>query len=292
MSSVTSTTQTPPIDLRVRGQEVIDKLGYMPAEVAGALRWRVLDLMLHTRSSVGKGVARQFPSGRRAQKRWFARSFQYSREAAEINAVAGEVFAVGGAANPAKRGRDFWDLLQTGGVIYSRSPMFIPFSIARDTVIVNRAERSRTFIQSTATRQGFALGDPRVSVINTRRRQGLVAFEPSRFDARTRRGIASTTLLVGVLRRSRRQPKLLGFVESFQSVYPQHAAQFDRVFDRVLTERGRASVAAETERLREAVLSRIGRTRGPGVGTNKQIADRSARRERTVRVSPPNTGSA
>ena len=280
MSTIAATTQTTPIDLRVRGQQVIDQLGYMPAEVAGALRWRVLDLLLHQRASTGKKVAVEFPAGRRAQKRWFARSFQYSREAVEIGKVGGEVFAVGGAANPAKRGRDFWDLLQTGGVIYARSPMFIPFG-PRGAVPAEARSRGRVL-------RDFSLGDPRVSVINTRARRGLVAFEPSRFDARTRRGIASTTLLVGVLRRSRRQPALLRWTQVFAEVYPKHAAEFDRVFDRVLTESGRASVAAETERLREAVLNRIGRTRG----TDKQRADRAERREQRVRIAPLGTGRA
>ena len=255
----------PSFSLQARGLEVIEKLGYLPSELTGALRVRVADLVLHQRLETGKRVGVSFPSRRKAQKRFFARSFQYSRKAEFLRELQGESFIVGGEADPAKRGRDFWDLLQTGGVIRSSGAMFIPFSPAS----------ARAFAKA-----GF--GD----VINQGRARGLLAVESGRAAGR---GFRSE--LVGVLRRTRRQPKLLQWFESFDTVYPRHAAQMDRVVEEVLTAEGRARVAQETERLTQQVAARLTRVYGASDrGTRAEAVRRGEKIGGRVRLSPAPLG--
>lgn len=239
--------------------EVLATLGYVPAALIGALSFRNFDLTSHHRKSVLK--YQKFPAGRRAQRMIAAGLHRYGRKRTApeaISDVVGETFA---AANSGVLAEDYFKHVEFGGVVRSKEYMAIPLA---------------------GGRRGSGPGDKATSLFRK-----LVAEKG--FDIRPGGWLTYTTkdgkksILMGVLRRQRHQPAVLGFYDQFDKIMPKHLARYERDIGMALTEAGRASLGRRTtaasaahlawrSAYREAVAGNGGDRRGA-----KKVADAAYR---------------
>ncbi len=233
----------------------------MDAAVTGALTIRALDLVDHHRRRVGKQVAQDFPGKRAAQKFWFARSFRYTNNYAK---TVGQVQAEGYATGIEGARERFWQNLEEGGTIRSTGkPFVIPFP--------------------RGTRAGQeALGtDPSPRLVRGSFESLYGTLSKRTFDF-TRNGNIVRVLgragyrgyraqVIGAIRRTRQQPKMLEFRREFDKLLPEHQREIDKVFDMALSAVGRTKLAADTERRADTLAARLVRLRG---GLSQQDKER------------------
>jgi hypothetical protein len=281
------------LDVTVRGTELISQIGSIPDAVVGALRVRVLDMMAHHRSSVGKKVAQDFRNKRGAQKLWFARSFQYTdNKAVTIGQVAGGSFAVG----LEKGARSIWESLQVGGRVAASGVMLIPFkNISR-----SGRESWDNFAREFGPDGGGHIDASRFGITP----QGYV-YE-KRIGGGRRRGAAvmigarggpvgpGSVRFLGVARRARSQPKLLRFFETFEDIQSRHSSEIDRIFDLAITAAGRITLAEETpvklDKLAERLAGHAPGGRAPAVRKAAAVAAAATKLNPIIDITPGRGG--
>lgn len=283
MSRLPGSSQgTAALTLEAKGLAVIEQIGYMPDALVGALRVRILDLMAHHRAKVGQSVASAFRGGRKAQKFWFARSFQYTDNAAtNIGKARGESFAVGLDGGR----KDYWSVLQVGARISAAGPMLIPFP-------TSRAGSGKTAWDNFAREFGDdGVVDPKKFGISP----AGVVYAHVHGVASRRRGLASIFdknrklydrgIPIGVIRKARTQRKLLRFFESFNDVYPRHVAEFDRMFDLAITATGRETLVRDAEKNLAALKERLA-NRGASRSGGPRVRKAAAAAAAATRLNP------
>lgn len=280
-----SPSGTPGDQLRVRvTDDVTPTLQAMDTAVTGALAIRALDLVDHHRRRVGKQVAMDFPGKRAAQKFWFARSFRYTNNYAK---TVGDVQAEGYATGIEGARERFWQNLEEGGIIRSTGkPFVIPFP-----------KGTRAGLESLSTDQS-----PRMKRGSFESLYGTLSKRTFDF---TRGGLVVRVLgregyrgyrsqVIGAIRRTRQQPKLLEFRREFDKLQPEHERQIEKVFDMALTAVDRVKLAADTDRRADTLAARLARIRPGLTPQQKELVRREAviesRRKRLAsRDRGPNT---
>lgn len=242
--------QSKPIEILVVKDEVTPSLAVMDTAVTAALSIRALDLVDHHRRRVAKQVATDFPGGRAAQKFWFARSFRYTNNYAKtVSEVQAEGFAVGieGARER------FWQNLEQGGTLTSSGkPFAIPFS--RGQVAGKRSFAGR-FGSGSAENFRVIRGGLIVRLAGNEKSRSIAGVGG---DVK-RRGYR--TEIVGLLRRTREQPRLLEFRREFDKLLPQHLREVDRIFDMAESATGRARLEAATNQKADEFAARLAKIR-------------------------------
>lgn len=231
------------VELDARIGEAVAAMGLLPAGVHGAFRERIYDLLSHHRDSVLKHHG--LPGGRRAQKWLATRLFRFTRAVGGESRIAelmGEGF--GAAVSGETFGPGALRQVEFGGTM-SGEMMAIPAGRGRAN-----PKEFRRLLALRGARGGL---DVAPSGALVREAEGR------------RHGLRSE--LWGVLRRTRRQPRQLGYYARFADVQSRHAERFEADLDRAMTAAGREALA---ERARDRGLQR-----GVYVGTLRKYLEQN-----------------
>lgn len=207
--------------------------GYMPASVMMEVRYELMDFMSHHRDSVLSRVLQDFAAKQRAQRMIASRMFTHfgsrSRDDITFRDYDAEHFVASKGNKAPMLDADVLALFEEGGRVSSNKPMIIPVGrgLPRSGVYANVPTWRRTgYINdfskySFVTRNGVTyVIDDDVKTIRRLKKQGVAV------DAKG--------VVIGILRRGRRQQKKLRFFERANAITAQHAAQMDRAVSQAI----------------------------------------------------------
>lgn len=270
MIAGTSASTGNAVTAKMEVQRAVNAVANLPAAVRGAVRALVFDVVDNHRLRVISRAGKNFPGKRQAQKMVAARTRRYAKvdtRLGQIAGILGESFA-----RPLKgdeRGDQRLRILETGGVVTSRRPMFVPLGATAREQRENRqrfqAGKSSGAIEVVRTRAGKAL------VIEVGYRGGGQA---SAVSSRT----------IGILTRRRVQRPLLQFYPIWDETIVRRKDDFVRALSMAMTTAGQERLIAQTARLVDAAQAyrdtmRIIKRLDPGASFTdaKAIADEAAR---------------
>ena len=218
-------------------QEVMATVGFIPSGLIGALAERNYDLVDHHRRTVLK--THDMPAGLRAT-RWLAtRLHRYGATTPSpttLDELQGESFAAGqpekGILDPKRIAS-----LEDGGDVHTREQMAIPFGAGVQHIAGREGTPTAAFTRALERRE--------FDIIDTPRARGLLILELN--ARRGKHAIGQRTAIMGVLRRSRHQRKMIGFYQSWGDILPRHLPRYDQAVDMSLTAAGQAALEHRTQ---------------------------------------------
>jgi hypothetical protein len=227
----------PFVSISARVDEVTRTLGFLPPALVGAFRAGLYDMLDHHRRTVLKHVASDFVAGTRAQRMIASRMFGYAKinpNPTTFGDLAAEAFVASREGEGAPIGFDELARFETGGQVSSREAMAIP-------VGAGLPRKSGPF-QNVPLWQQAAVkakgGLKQFTFVTVKGKTFIIDDRDSTIKRRRKAGEAETSPIVGVLRRGRYQPKKLRFYASADAIRDRHAAKFDRLVSKAITEAG------------------------------------------------------
>lgn len=227
----------PFISINARIDEVVRTLGFLPPALVGAMRAGLYDMLDHHRRTVLKHVGSDFAAGARAQRMIASRMFSYARTSPNpvtMGDLVAEQFVASRDEQGAPIGFEELARFETGGFVSTREAMAIP-------VGAGLPRKSGPFQNVPLWQQAAVKAKGGLAQFTFVTRNGktfIIDDRDSTIKRRRRAGEAEVSPVVGVLRRGRYQPKKLRFYASAHALRDRHAAKFDRLVAKAVTEAG------------------------------------------------------
>jgi len=252
------------ISIEAKVANAIAAIGLMPSALVGAMQGWSADTVNHHKRKVLQHVAQNFDAKDRARRMIASRLFGYgSKKGVDtLEEIEGQSFL---AARPEVQQltAEALDAFEKGASINASQVMAIP--------ILAGLPFSGVFRNVPIWRKKLAKGETGISLANALKDFDFVKGKDGKtyiVDARERTlarfkkreaGGEDTSrfkhdgrIIVGILVRARQQRRRLGFMESWEAVWPKQEAKLDAVLDLALTEAGQAKLANQNESRRAA----------------------------------------